>query len=247
MPAPSYAIEGLRRRLRDIASNDSSIFVEDVDPTLDLAVERAVVEYSRDMPDELVVDLPGAGSPYFAHSGITGWVDQFSRVARVEYPAAAVSATHRPVLLDVQTDVKEYRDTTGRYLWLLYHTPVAGETVRLTFTVPRSLTEAADTIRPQDLEPVLDLAASYACLMLATEASTIADPVLRSDSTNYRDAQLRLRQQAEDWRAAYERHMGKGEDQRTRPAAAFSDFDAAPRRGEAGRPVRYWLTHGRRR
>lgn len=244
MPAPTSDIDAVRRRLRDVGAS-VSVFGDDVATAVDLAIQDAISEYSNDRPDQLVADLTGNGTPFYALSLLTSWVADWSRVVRVEYPAAAVSATHRPIFLDPNSDWDtNYRTAAARYLRLLNHSPATTETLRVTYTARRVLSTTSDTIVPADKEAVLDLAASYACRMLATEAAQSVDGDLRSESTNWRDAESRLRSQEKAWRSAYELIIGKGEAASPKAAFALRDFDSAPK---SGGPNRRWLTHGVRR
>lgn len=243
MPAPTADIDAVRTRLRDVGANLSA-FGDDVATAIDLAIQNAVREYSVDRPDLIVEDEAGNDTPFLALTLLASWVNDWSRIERIEYPAYAVSATHRPIFLDPTSDWDtSYRTAATRYLRFVAHSPATGETVRITYTAPRVLSTTADTIIPVEKNAVLDLAASYACRMLATEAAQSVDSDVRSDSTNYRDMQLRLKQQEEMWRAGYERMMGKGKDAAPLAAAVLRDYDPAP----VGQPRRRWLTHGGRR
>lgn len=244
MPAPTADIDAVRTRLRDVGAV-VSVFGDDVAAAVDLAIQNAVREYSGDRPDTVVQDIAGNGTPFYALTLLTSWVNDWSRVERVEYPAAAVSATHRPIFLDPTSDWDTtYRTAAARYLRFTSHNPAASETIRVYYTTLRVLTTSADTIVAAEKNAVLDLAASYACRMLATEAGQSVDGDIRSDSTNYRDMQLRLKQQEEAWRAGYERVIGKGAAAQTVAAAAtLWDYDPVPK----GQPRRRWLTHGYRR
>lgn len=249
--SPADAVRAVKGRLRDASAKAPRLD----DESYDLAIQAAVKEYSRDRPLEAVADKTGDGTAFIATSGLTGFVDDWSSVRRIEYPAAAVSASHRPQFLDPSSDWTIYRTAAAWYLHLLRATPSATETVRITYTVPRTFTEIADTVTDtilsEDKEALLHLAAAYACDIMATLAAGNNDPAINADSVNYRDQQQRFRDQAKDWRARYASHIGKGGSAESgagsdvRAAAILRDVDTLGFKGVGG--GRRWLTHGGRR
>jgi hypothetical protein len=208
---PPADIAAVRQRLRDTGS--VSTFGADVELVLDKAVQSAVTQYSSDRPREVVVDLTGNGTPFYKTSLMTGWVDEWSQALKIEYPAETVGASDYPTFLDPSSDWRLHRDATYYYLWLVARSPAASETIRVWFTIPHTVSTAvgavpaADTIPTPDKESVLDLAASIACMHLATEAAQSTDMDVPSDSTNYRDAADKLFQAAREWRMRYDEHM----------------------------------------
>ncbi len=241
LTSPAEAIAAVKARLRDASAKASRLD----DESYDLAIQAAVKEYGRDRPREAVIDKTGDGTPFVATSGLTGWVDEFSHVLKIEYPAAAVSASHRPQFLDPASDWTEYRTAAARYVHLAV-TPSASETVRLWYTVPRALTTAVDTILSEDKEAVLHLAAAYACDLMATLAAGHTDPAIAADGVAYRDQQQRYSDQAKAWRARYSAHVGKAAPSEVRAAAILRDVDTLGFRTASSRG-RAWLTHGGRR
>lgn len=250
--SPAAGVAAVKGRLRDASARAPRLD----DESYDLAIQAAVKEYSRDRPREAVIDITGDGTPFIATSGLTGWVDDWSNVRRIEYPAAAVSASHRPQFLDPSSDWSIYRTAAAWYLHLLKATPAATETVRVTYTVPRVYTEVADTVTDtiltEDKEAVLHLAAAYACDVMATLAAGSGDPAIAADIVNYRDQQQRFSDQAKSWRARYAAHIGKGGGadggggSDVRAAAILRDVDTLGFKSN-GSQGRAWLTHGGRR
>jgi len=239
--APTADLELVRQRLRDTGAN--STFGTDVDPALDTAIQRAVEEYGSDRPREVVVDLTGNATSFYDVTALTGWVNDASRVLRVEYPASAVGANYTPEFLDPIADWQIHRDTTKYYLYLIGITPAVTETIRVWFTAQHTLSTATDTIPTKDKRAVLDLAASYACLMLATEAAQSVDMDVPSEATNFREASDRLLSIAKAWRAQYDGHMSQGPEVSTKAAVAIRDWDMTPKTS----PPTVWLTHRGRR
>lgn len=247
MAAPTATINAVRYRLLDVDATNPNLATS---TTLQAAIDAAVSRYSQDRPRVVTEDKAGNGTPFYVLVGtgalLAAWSDQFSQVQAIEYPAAAVGADHVPTYLERQDDWQEdYRDASKTYLRLLTASPAASETVRITYTALHTHDTVTDTVPVADREALYDLCAHYACLALGTEAAGSSDPTISADSVNYRDSQLRYRQQAEDWLKSYQRRMGidpKGDGGGSQKAAsAVADWD---REYQGGRMP--FLTHGGR-
>ncbi len=242
--SPDAAIEAVRARLRDIGTR---VLLELDD--IDTAVQRAVDEYSRDRPRVIVSLVEGDGTAFYPVSDIAGFVVDFSVVSEIEYPVVAMSESYRPKFLDASRDVRMHRTEDAVFLYLPYVKPSATESFRVHYTTPRTLTEDEDTILSTDKEALYDLAASIACVILMTEASSNQDATAPSDSTQYRDMASRFRDAAKEWRKSYTTHLnltsGETGEARRRPGSAIVDIDTLGF-GWGGRRYR-WLTHGGRR
>lgn len=247
-PSPTSAINGVRVRIQD--ENETKPFVPDT--AIDLAIQNAVRDYSRSVPHVVVADLDGADVPYFDLSAIEDWVAGFSSLMEVEYPALDVpDDTNFPELLDPQRDWREYATATATYLHMLNSSPAVGEVVRVIFTTPHVLGGDINTISTQDYSAVLDLAASYACLVAASRAAASHDGQIRSTGVRYGDAQSRWLEAAKYWETRYRAHVGLGGGPigaaapsgggEVKAAGAIMDWDAVP--GFDGT----YLTHERRR
>lgn len=251
MAAPSATRQAVRYRLMDV--DPTNPLLDDA-TTLDAAIAAAVSRYSTDRPREVVEDEVGTGSPYFVLVGtgavLASWLDGVSSIKRIEYPAAAIGASYRPTYLDRQDDWTEtYRDGSKTYLYLRGAVPSVAETVRITYTAPHTHTSVTDTVPAGDREALYDLAAYYACIALGTKAAGSSDSTISADSVNYRDSQLRYKQQAELWLGSYNDRMGisdgsgaggKSGGSGVAGASATGDWD---RRDSGNRP---FLTHGGR-
>lgn len=100
-------------------------------------IKQAVERYSNDKPDEYTEDLTGDGGKYYPITSLTKFIDFFSRVTQIEYPAQAVSADHQPQYLDDEDWVDDYRISTNtRYLFFPNHAPASTETARVKYTLP---------------------------------------------------------------------------------------------------------------
>jgi len=249
MAAPTATRNALRYRIMDIDATNP--LLADA-TTLDFAINAAVAKYSQDRPRRVVADVTGNDTPYYVLVGsgalLSAWSDRTSGIEQIEYPAAAVGANHVPTFLERQDDWQEdYQDATKTYLRLLTVTPAASETLRIRYTALHTHTTVTDTVLPADLEALYDLSAHYACLELGTKMAGSSDSVISADSVNYRDSQLRYKQQAELWLASYNRSMGiggaggSGGGSGVPGGSAVADWDQTYQSG------RSFLTHGGRR
>ena len=174
------------------------------------AVNAALAEYSRHKPLEIVIDIPGNGT--HDYNPPTGWIFEFSNIRQVEYPASMVPASY------LEKDCYEiYHAPDGEKIRLLTATPSSLETVRITFTVPR--TEA--TVPVTDLDAVSHLAAAHALIMLANRYLDTSDPLIAADTVNYKDKSDIAARRAKELAKNYREHLGIKEDEQV-PAASVS-------------------------
>lgn len=105
------------------------------------AIHQAVARYSVDRPDSLTEDVTGDGGRYYVIETELGeWVEGFSFIMTIEYPAAAIASDETPVYLDPEDWDDDYRVTSGgtetRYLYLPLHSPAATEDMRIKYARP---------------------------------------------------------------------------------------------------------------
>lgn len=166
--------EAIGRRLNDEAGRD----VENFD--LDLALQSALAEHTRNRPFEKTVEVAGTGSPYL--SAPAGWINDWSRVRVVEYPARRNPPSFlNPLSWRV---LGSTADVSIRQI-LLDRTPGASEYVRLTFTAqwpfPDEDDDTVDQLSDLHYEGVVNLAAAHACATLAAEAARNRSAALPTD------------------------------------------------------------------
>lgn len=211
MSVPITTRTKVRHRLLDLSDTNQLLLDGS---TLDEAINRALVRYSTDRPRNIMADVSGDDGPYYPLTGeeavISGWLPGISNIESIEYPAEDVSPTYAPTYLDPTFGWKVYTAGDIAYVRFLGTKPAVGAKFRLTYTGLHAHTDALDTIPLTDIEAVCDLAASYACLMLATKASGNQDSIISADSTNYRDAQLRYSQMAKLWEDQYKTALDQG-------------------------------------
>lgn len=243
MAAPTATLNKVRYRLIDVASTNPLMVTA---TTLEEAVIQAVTRYSRDRPLLVVTDVTGNGTPYYPIIGsgavLSSWTDGLSRIKSVEYPAAAVSASHVPSYLVESDDWEYYVTPTITYVRFKTATPAATETLRITYSARHTHTTVTDTIKAFDLDAVCDLATFFGCMALATKAAASSDPSINADSVSHRDSQLKFKQQADAWLSSYNDRMGIKTGEGVQGASAVGDWDGT---FQTGLP---FLTHwGRRR
>lgn len=232
MSTRNDAIQRCVRKIMDVGSgSDGSGNVLLNDTFAGEEVDAAVIQYSVDSPRERIIDLTGLTSPYIPITSLTGWVDHFSEVLALDYPAGTVSATYQPTWASFGEDpenIQTYRDGSATYLYLPQITPAASEKLRFYYTAMHTLnaTSSDDSIPTFHFDAVCDLAAAFCCRRLATLFAKESEPTLAADSVNYRDGQLRMKQQADAFEAQYRRKIGiteKGPE----PVTATADWDAS--------------------
>lgn len=116
----------------------------------ELQIKAAVELYSIERPDQITDDLSGDGGRYYDLTGgsanFSAFVDGFSRILAIEYPASAVTADHEPQMLDPKDWSDDYWDATPvRYLRFDTVAPASGETARVRFTAPYAWSVATAT------------------------------------------------------------------------------------------------------
>jgi hypothetical protein len=207
------------------AVNYKILYVPLVDETDDFtnAIDAALATYSKHLPKKVATDLAGDGTHDLELPA--DWVDEFSVIKSVEYPVDEVPA----ILID-KSDWMFYIATDGRVLRLLSDTPETGESVRITYTVPRLETD----VRVIDEDAVASLAAANCCDVLANIFTQSGDSTISADSVDHRSKGDEFARRAKALRQRYFDHMGIKADA---PQPGISTVAEAPADG------RIRLTH----
>ena len=222
-----------------LATNDNEMSEIDRERMVNTAVER----FSHDAPELITEDVTGDGGKYYAISGLGSWIDGFSQITSIQYPAQAVSADENPQYLEPEDWDDNYRDASDvRYILLPNHTPAATETFRVTYTATYQLSGETYAIPPGHFFAVCNLAAHFACTALATKYARTSDSSISADSVDHGGRSERFRSMARDFERAYLEHMDMtGNDaSKEKPAGEFVDWDTMPSRN------RRYLMHGNR-
>jgi hypothetical protein len=204
-------------------------------------IKTALNQYSQDRPNLSSTDVAGAGSRYYALTGgspvISDWIDDFSRVRLIEYPAAVVANNEMPQLLDNSDWQQDYQAGGIKYLFLPNHSPASGETIRVLYTTPYQFSgdpEAAD-VPADDFLPISYLAACYCCRNIATKYSRTTDSIIRADSVNHPSRAQMFAKRAKEYCELYAQHIAgilaslDGDEAGLRPMSEWIDWDTRPR------------------
>lgn len=172
-------------------------------PSLQAALNFAVRQYSRLRPRVRVADYDGDGSTYDFDLP-SDWVEGFSAIKAVEFPAGEKDPTYlKPDWWLL------YRGTAGKVLRLLT-TPSSGESVRITYIIPHTLSGTANTTYENDFDAICALAAAYLCESLKAKFAGYHEPTLMADVVNYRTKSREFGEAAAAFRAQFALHFGMG-------------------------------------
>lgn len=209
-------------------------------------VKAAVERYSRDKPDEITEDESGDGGIYYDVANLlASWVEDFSRIISVQYPAEAITDDSQPQYLENDDWNDNYWQGGTRYLLFNNVAPASGDTFRVTYTAPYTLSSNDYDTPTQDFYAICNLAAGLCCMAIATKFSRTSDATIAADSVNHTPRSSQFSARAKQYIGFYEEHMGLGSDDGkppyALPAGAFIDFDTAP----SWQPGRQFLFHSK--
>ena len=109
-------------------------------------IKAAVEMYSNDRPESISTSVTGDGGKYYLISTVlTSFVEGFSRVTGIEYPAQAVTVDSVPQYLEPEDWDDDFNDGTNRYLLFVNTAPASTETAVVTFTAPYLWTKSSVT------------------------------------------------------------------------------------------------------
>lgn len=196
-------IDRVEHLVRDDGNVDVSVLQVEA-----AGVLPALGQYSVDRPYEDVTESAGAGSAYLDLPN--GWVDGFSRVTSIEYPARR----NPPVMLDEQAYavVRDPTTVATKVILLNGYTPAATEYVRVAFTRPWPEPTADATVDKVDdvaFNAVTALAAGMVLDHLAAQAARRRDGALPTDFVGS-DRARDLHNIARAYRDVYAAFLGRG-------------------------------------
>ena len=185
-----------------------------------LALAMAVKEYSRHRPRVVVEDETGAGAFDYDLTLLASWTDGFSNIKTVEYPVDDTNETP-DILQDDEWTI--YEKPAGKFLRFLEDSPVATESIRITYTALHTVTDVASTVFAADEEAMQCLAASHYCEMLATYFAQNQDSAIAADSVEHTSKARDYAARAKSYRKLYSDYMGVSGG--ALPASVTSDQD----------------------
>jgi hypothetical protein len=186
-------------------------------PDKDAAIQNAAIEHSKRKPDKKVKDIFGNNA--FDLDLPDGWEKDFSAILSVEFPADE----REPVYLEDE-DWRVYEDTAGQVLRLLFDTPSALQTVRVTFSAHHVVSDSEGTIPDGDFEAVCHYAAHFALLALSNSYVQNTDPTIHADGVDHKSMSDQAKSNAGAEKKIYFEHMGVKEGE-VGAGMAFKDYD----------------------
>jgi len=197
--------------------------------SIDAQIASALQQYSKDAPDEDVVEFVGDAGQYYPISNLTNWVEGFSKIRAVEYPAATVASDEQPQMLESK-DYTLFEDATAKYIYFPTRSPVATEKVRVWYTVPYTFSGAPSAvgIPVQDFYAICYLAASYCCDLLSTYYVVHVDVAdgrldVKRDKVSAKYAVM-----AKKYWEHYRRHMRLPLTDKPKAASVIGEWDVFP-------------------
>lgn len=179
----------------------------------DAFIKDALEKYSKDRPGAAHLDKSGDGGKKYEinTTTFTSWVEGFSRIVSIEYPAAAVTDNTMPTLLLPAHDwFDNYWEETKRYLLLPNHAPSASEEMRIIYTTPYVFSGDPSVVDTptQDFYAICALAASYCCGALAAKYGQSMDSTIGADAVRYGTKAGQYERRADKLLQKYNDHMG---------------------------------------
>ena len=225
----SFALTTFTTALLQIAPEIETDFTQ---ADYEQACKEALQSYSKTFPAHYTEDVTGDAGKYYPVSGLTEWVEGFSIIKEIQYPAAAVASDEAPTVLSpTDYDPEYWIDVSGtqtRYIYFKTIAPAATETFRVTYSFPYVFSgspEAAD-IPAQDFYAIVKLCACFACRSVATKYSLIGDSLVTADASAHTTKAMEFRTNADKFCAGYRIDMGLPADASAAPIKAAAVFVA---------------------
>lgn len=211
--------------------------IQDKTPKLDFNDVKQIMlstltgQFSKDFPSVVTSDITGDGGFDYdlpSTPAAKAWVDGFSQICAIEFPAGE----QIPVILEVN-DYDIYDNGTDKVLRFFVDTPSATETIRMIYIVPYQ--EATiDDIPTTQQEGFCLLAAADLCDLLARLDTESIDPTIEADSVNHHEKTNKWTKNGNQLRKKYNMLVGANKDG-VLAASSFMDWDLIPRtRGDIG-------------
>ncbi|HET7276135.1 MAG TPA: hypothetical protein VFI91_13280 [Longimicrobiaceae bacterium] len=166
----------LRPRVQANVRDSAGVLADSAD--YNRALIDAVQRYSRVRPRRVVADIEGDGG--FDYPLPAQWSPRASRITSVEYPAGE----RLPRYVD-RLDWTVYAVPDGEMIRFFAHMPQAGETIRVSFRAPHTISESATTVPAADHDVIVLLASAAACEQLASHYSNSGDSTIMADSVDH--------------------------------------------------------------
>lgn len=192
------------------------------DQDRDRAILMAVTRYSKDRPLVKVEDLQSTDGRYIDLPA--SWVNEFSSVRTLEYPIGDFPPTY------IQDTLWEIYSTPSTQKLLLISAITAADDVRVTYTVPHTLSDSANTIPERSKEPVASYAASLLYDQMAALYTGETDSTISADNVDHQGKGALFAARARILRQRYYDELGV-EQKRSVPSGVVVDLDLTDWRG----------------
>jgi hypothetical protein len=197
--------------LRSMVHDDSNVITT---TDIDKAIQLAVVRYSSDFPLMKVTDLTANGLSML--SVPVDWVAGFSAIANIEYPLGGFPPN--------ELDAEQYCLYQSSLFLNVLFVFIPTDTVRLTYTLPHTVSNTVDTIKLMHQEGVLCWAAAWCCDALASYYATANDSTIQADHVQRNSQSADYARLAKSYRSRYFSELGIKEDRKI-GASAVVDLD----------------------
>lgn len=188
---------------------------------IDNAILLAVMRYSGDFPLEKTADLTANGLSYLLLP--TDWVRGFSSITSIEYPLN----TFPPCLLESE----QYYLHPAPLGMTVVFAFIPTDTLRLSYTLPQSVTTTVDTVNPFHREALLCWAAAWCCDQLSSYYATASDSTIQADHVQRNSQSADYARLAKTYRTRYFTELGIKED-RQLGASVVVDLDLKNSHGQ---------------
>ena len=169
------------------------------------AVTAAIDRFSKDKPRTVTYDISATGTYEYTLPTTAGteWVDNFSHVVSVEYPANEQS----PIFVD-PNDYIIYDNGVTKKLRFPNSTPASGYTIRLKFTTKWRCDTTATNIEDTEAYSIACLAGSLCLRMLASYWLQTSKPSLDIDVIDYNRKSIEATMLADSLENIYRDRIG---------------------------------------
>jgi len=217
-------------RTKIILKDDGSIIVDgSTETALKALLSSAVsIYYDADHPYRKYKSY--TGTAVYSYSLPTDWIDGFSEIKCIEYPAGE----QEPQIL-AQERYMVYNDGTTNKIRFTEDTPSASETFIVTYTIPHTVSGTVCSVYEGDFNAICHLTAGIALLSMANKFTESSEPTINASAVAWRDRSDRCMKAAEKQLKLYAQAMSQ--DEETKAALIIREYDSGyPWGGE-------YLTH----
>lgn len=228
-------LESIRQRVAFVLLDEGNHLSAGQGEDLDSVIRESLETLSHDLPREIVADIAGDGTTYDLTLPAT-YVDGFSRIVSVEYPAG-----ERPAVYLDPNEYRIYRTASSTKLRLDETTPASGESARVTLTGLHTLDDldsaTATTVPTYHTQAFVTLCAATALYRLAAKFLHEQESSFNADAVDRRSKADEARRLGDKLLARYRDQIGAARGEA--PALLVRDWDYPQHRGA------YGLTHRR--